>query len=73
MTKCYQCTHADFKTPISKQMGGFCHCNIKREPWKYLPSCQVCETGKFQTASSEVIERRKRFFEQNGKDVRGLE
>lgn len=27
MTKCYQCAHADFKTPIGKQMGGFCHCN----------------------------------------------
>lgn len=73
MSKCYQCAHADFKTPHGEQMSGFCHCKIERQPWHYKPSCHECDKQRFQTAGDETMAARKRFFQGLGKDVSAMD
>ncbi|OSI16524.1 hypothetical protein BWD09_07110 [Neisseria dentiae] len=72
MTKCYRCANADFKTPATNQMAGFANCLILKQPYTYLPSCWVCDTGKFKQAGEATMERRRLFFRSNGK-MKGIE
>ncbi|KLT73271.1 hypothetical protein PL75_03340 [Neisseria arctica] len=68
--KCYRCAHADFKSnandPVFK---GFLFCGKVASKATRRPSNEVCDNGKFEPAGEDVMNRRRVFFESNGKVV----